>query len=268
VPRLRSALAEAEVEYEERTRRRIDVRFEVVDRADLARRCGLVALPPGRASIRDLDHDALTLPANQAVALHPDFDYSLLAVDSADGAELLVLASELAESCWNAPVPLCNARLPGSRRRARGTRAAPPVLRARSAVILGDHVTLDSGTGAVHTGARSRQEDFVIGQRYGLAVDNRWVATGDSDVDALFAGEKVFDANKHVVEVLGERVRCCTTSRSATATALLAAQVAGDLPRDAAVVHQHGAGGLRAAALEKSARCTGCPTGASSASPA
>ena len=77
----RSALAEAEVEYEERTSPSIDVRFEVVDRADLARRLGIAALPEGgRASIAIWTTTPWTLPANQAVAVHPEFDYSLFEV--------------------------------------------------------------------------------------------------------------------------------------------------------------------------------------------
>ena len=73
-------------------------------------------------------------------------------------------------------------------------------------MILGEHVTLDSGTGAVHTAPGHGQEDFVVGQRYGLPVDNPVGGDGRFlPVTPLFAGEKVFDANPHVVEVLGER---------------------------------------------------------------
>ena len=80
----RSALAEAEVEYEERTSPSIDVRFDVVDGADLARRAG-VSLPSGRASVVIWTTTPWTLPANQAVAVHAEFDYSLLAIDAGSG---------------------------------------------------------------------------------------------------------------------------------------------------------------------------------------
>ena len=77
----RSALAEAEVEYEERTSPAIDVRFEVVDRADLARRLGRHgAARRSPASIVIWTTTPWTLPANQAVAVHPEFDYSLFEV--------------------------------------------------------------------------------------------------------------------------------------------------------------------------------------------
>ncbi len=72
--------------------------------------------------------------------------------------------------------------------------------------ILGEHVTLDSGTGAVHTAPGHGQEDFIVGRTYGLLVDNP--VGGDGRFLAatpLFAGEKVFDANAHVVEVLAEK---------------------------------------------------------------
>jgi isoleucyl-tRNA synthetase len=203
----RSALAEAEVEYEERTSPSIDVRFEVADRAELARRLGVAALPDGRASVAIWTTTPWTLPANQAVALHPEFDYSLLAVESAAGSELLLLASELATAV------LQRAGASGSREVARAKGAALEGLRLRHPfherevpVILGEHVTLDSGTGAVHTAPGHGQEDFVVGQRYGLPVDNP--VGGDGRFlpsTPLFAGEKVFEANAHVVEVLAGR---------------------------------------------------------------
>jgi isoleucyl-tRNA synthetase len=203
----RSALAEAEVEYEERTSPSIDVRFEVVERDDLARRLGSAELPSERASVVIWTTTPWTLPANQAVALHPEFDYSLLAIESSSGVELVLLAAELA-----APV-LQRAGATHSREVARVKGAALEGLRLRHPfydrevpVILGDHVTLESGTGAVHTAPGHGQEDFIIGQRYGLAVDNPVGGDGRFlPATPLFAGEKVFDANKHVVEVLAER---------------------------------------------------------------
>ena len=203
----RSALAEAEVEYEERTSPSIDVRFEAVERADLARRFGLAGLPEARASVVIWTTTPWTLPANQAVAVHPEFDYSLLAVPVEGGEELLVLASELAASV------LQRAQVAGSRELARVKGAALEHLALRHPfyertvpVVLGEHVTLDSGTGAVHTAPGHGQEDFVVGRRYGLAVDNPVGGDGRFlSSTPLFAGEKVFDANKHVVEVLAGR---------------------------------------------------------------
>ncbi len=203
----RSALAEAEVEYDERTSPSIDVRFEVVDRDDLARRLGLASLPAGRASIVIWTTTPWTLPANQAVAVHPEFDYSLLAVAGEAGEELLLLASELASSV------LKRAGVSSSREIARVKGSALELLSLRHPfydrnvpTILGEHVTLDSGTGAVHTAPGHGQEDFVIGRKYDLPVDNPVGGDGRFlPATPIFAGEKVFDANKHVVEVLAER---------------------------------------------------------------
>jgi isoleucyl-tRNA synthetase len=203
----RSALAEAEVEYEERTSPSIDVRFEVVDRADLARRCGGTALPGVRASVVIWTTTPWTLPANQAVALHPEFDYSLFAVESGSGTELLLLATELAASV------LQRAATAGTRELVRvkgaaleGLRLRHPFYEREVPVILGGHVTLESGTGAVHTAPGHGQEDFIVGQRYDLPVDNPVGNDGRFlPATPLFAGEKVFDANPRVVEVLGER---------------------------------------------------------------
>jgi isoleucyl-tRNA synthetase len=200
----RSALAEAEVEYEERTSPSIDVRFEAADRDELARRCGVAAPPAGRASVVIWTTTPWTLPANQAVALHPEFDYSLLAVQSAEGAELLLLASELAASVLQRAGATQTAEVARVKGAAlEGLALRHPFYDRAVPVILGEHVTLDSGTGAVHTAPGHGQEDFVIGQRYGLAVDNP--VGGDGRFlpsTPLFAGEKVFDANAHVVEVL------------------------------------------------------------------
>jgi isoleucyl-tRNA synthetase len=203
----RSALAEAEVEYDDRTSPSIDVRFEAVDRADLARRLGGAALPDRRASVAIWTTTPWTLPANRAVAVHPEFEYSLLAVEGAGGAELLLLATELAASV------LQRAGVGASREVARvkgvaleGLRLRHPFYERDVPVILGEHVTLDSGTGAVHTAPGHGQEDFSVGQRYGLAVDNPVGADGRFlPATPLFAGAKVFDANPRVVEVLGER---------------------------------------------------------------
>ncbi len=70
-------------------------------------------------------------------------------------------------------------------------------------VILGDHVTLDAGTGAVHTAPGHGLDDYIVGRRYNLEVDNP--VGGDGRFlpgTPLFAGEQVFDANAHVIEVL------------------------------------------------------------------
>ncbi len=203
----RSALAEAEVEYEDRTSPSIDVRFGVADREDLAARVPGLDLPELPNNIVIWTTTPWTLPANQAVAVHADFDYSLLQVSSDAGEEVLILASDLVETV------LARAGIESSREigRVKGAALEGLVLRhpfydRPVPVILGEHVTLESGTGAVHTAPGHGQEDFIVGRRYDLPVENP--VGGDGRFLAstpLFAGEQVFEANDHVVEVLRER---------------------------------------------------------------
>ncbi len=211
----RSALAEAEVEYEERTSPSIYVRFEVADAPDLIQRLGerLVAAQELEASVPTAiaiwTTTPWTLPANQAVAVHPQFDYVLVELDAGRGRERLIVAKELLErtlqvlevSDWRVLADVKGAAL-------EYLSLAHPFYDRRVPVILGEHVTLDAGTGAVHTAPGHGLEDYLVGRRYALDVDNpvggdgRFLAT-----TPLFAGELVFDANAHIIEVLGERGR-------------------------------------------------------------
>jgi isoleucyl-tRNA synthetase len=201
----RSALAEAEVEYEDRTSPAIDVRFAVRDPGELARRFGVQATPRASASIVIWTTTPWTLPANQAVALGPEIRYAL--IDT--GAEWLVVASDLANAV------LTRAGVSDSRRitevegaRLEGVQLEHPFHERIVPVVLGEHVTLDAGTGAVHTAPGHGQEDYEVGQRYKLAVDNPVGSDGRFvEGTQFFAGERVFDANKHVIAVLAERGR-------------------------------------------------------------
>ena len=199
----RSALAEAEVEYEEKTSPAIDVRFGIRDLGDLARRFNVSSALKSPASVVIWTTTPWTLPANQAVALGAEIQYSL--IDT--GTELLVLATELADSVLKRSGVESSQRLaevPGEK--LEGLQLTHPFYERVVPAILGGHVTLDAGTGAVHTAPGHGQEDFEVGQKYKLAVynpvgsDGRFV-TGTP----LFEGERVFDANKHVIEVLRER---------------------------------------------------------------
>jgi len=198
----RSALAEAEVEYEERTSPAIDVRFRVADRDDLARRFATELAGDKPASLVIWTTTPWTLPANQAVVVHPDFSYVMLDT----GSEYLLLAAALAASV------LARAGIESASEIAEVRGAAlehleltHPFYERTVPTILGEHVTLDTGTGAVHTAPGHGHEDFAIGQIYGLPIDNpvgndgRFVAG-----TPLFEGEQVFEANQHVVAVLEE----------------------------------------------------------------
>ena len=210
----RSALAEAEVEYEEKTSPSIYVRFEVLDKADLTQRFGellnadsyVEGLP---TAIAIWTTTPWTLPANRAVAVHPQFDYALIEFDLGYGAERLLIAAELQDAVmkslgaseWSLIATVKGAAL-------EHLMLQHPLYDRQVPVVLAEHVTLDAGTGAVHTAPGHGLDDYVIGRRYGLEIDNP--VGGDGRFLAstpLFAGEQVFDANAHVIKVLQDKHR-------------------------------------------------------------
>jgi isoleucyl-tRNA synthetase len=200
----RSALAEAEVEYEKKTSPAIDVRFAFRDPDELARRFD-VAKPDKPANVIIWTTTPWTLPANQAVALGPEIDYVL--IDA--GSELLVLAEALVDAV------MARADIKDFKRlgQVKGTELEGllldhPFYERVVPVILGDHVTTDAGTGAVHTAPGHGHEDYVVGLKYKLPIDNPVGGDGRFvEGTPLFEGERIFDANKHVIEVLAERGR-------------------------------------------------------------
>ena len=206
----RSALAEAEVEYEEVSSPSIYVRFAVADPEDFALRFHLERGAGGvPTSVAIWTTTPWTLPANQAVALHPELEYALVECTSDTGRERLVIAAErvakviglFGEAPWEVVATVRGAALERAM-------LHHPFYARQVPVILGEHVTLDAGTGAVHTAPAHGLEDYVAGRRYGLSADNPVDADGRFlPATALFAGERVFEANAHVIEVLREHGR-------------------------------------------------------------
>jgi isoleucyl-tRNA synthetase len=194
-----SALAEAEVEYQDKTSFAIDVRFRLVDEADLLVRCA-EAVGEGEVSVVIWTTTPWTLPANQAVALNEALDYVVLQLDT----ERLIMAEALyAEVLQRAGIKEHRILAHFKGELLEGLQLKHPFYARNVPVILGEHVTVDSGTGAVHTAPGHGQEDFVVGQQYGLPVDNPVAANGCFLPNtALFAGEFVHKANPHVIEVL------------------------------------------------------------------
>jgi isoleucyl-tRNA synthetase len=204
----RSALAEAEVEYEDKTSPSIYVRFPVFDTADLARRFG-IDRSDAPAALAIWTTTPWTLPANRAVAVHPQFDYALIEFELGAGTERLIVASELIDAVTSS-LGIAAWSLIGT---VKGVGLEQLLLRhpfydRQVPVVLGDHVTLDAGTGAVHTAPGHGLDDYIVGRRYGLEIDNP--VGGDGRFLAstpLFAGEQVFDANAHVIKVLRDNGR-------------------------------------------------------------
>ena len=201
-----SALAEAEVEYEDKTSPAIDVRFAVLDEPALMARLQHVAGHEGHGPISVVIWTTTpwTLPANQAVALNAEFDYVLVQCDGPHGAERLLIAEGLLKNAmarygienYHVIADGCGSDL-------EGLKLGHPFYDREVPVIVGEHVTLEAGTGAVHTAPAHGQEDYVVGARYNLPVNNP--VGGDGKFlpgTELFAGEHVLKANDRVIEVL------------------------------------------------------------------
>ncbi|MCZ6829974.1 MAG: isoleucine--tRNA ligase [Gammaproteobacteria bacterium] len=198
-----SALAEAEVEYQDKSSPAIDVAYAVVDVTAL-----LTAFPdatgiPARVAIPIWTTTPWTLPASLAVSLHPELDYCLVVA----GDQGLVLAAELVDAVcarigWS-DFSIA-ARCKGAA--LEGLSLQHPFYPRQVPVILGKHVTTETGTGAVHTAPGHGQDDFVVGQQYGLEVLNPVGGNGVFLPETeLFAGQHIFKANAAIVQLLQER---------------------------------------------------------------
>jgi len=216
-----SALAEAEVEYEDKISPAIDVRFAVLDDEAFMQRCHHVEdhESKGPMSVVIWTTTPWTLPANQAVCLNPGLDYALVQCESGQGVERLVIAEAMVKDAM-ARYEIEDYRVVAYCKGAEleGLELAHPFYDREVPIILGDHVTTEAGTGAVHTAPGHGQDDYVVGSRYKLKVDNP--VGGDGKFlpgTELFAGEHVFKANDHVIEVLernGKLVRVAALHHS------------------------------------------------------
>ncbi|WP_413436824.1 isoleucine--tRNA ligase [Sulfuriferula sp. GW1] len=194
-----SALAEAEVEYEDKTSAAIDVAFQVADNADFAQRLGMPKLTgPVYAVIWTTT--PWTLPANQAVSVHPDFIYDLILTPKG----ILILARDLAEASikrYGFESVEVLGQCKGSA--LEHLQLRHPFLDRSVPVICGEHVTLEAGTGLVHTAPAHGVDDYQIGLKYHLAVDNPVSDDGKFfDSIPLVGGQTVWQGNKTVVETL------------------------------------------------------------------
>jgi isoleucyl-tRNA synthetase len=197
----RTALAEAEVEYADRKSPSIYVKFPFVgDPVTLS-----PVLAGKRVSVVIWTTTPWTIPANLAIALNPEFEYAAYEAPEGSG-EVLILARRLAPlvleaagiSAWREVAQLDPRDLEHKKTR-------HPLYDRPSVIVLGDHVTLEAGTGAVHTAPGHGQEDYEVGRRYGLdayaPVDD---AGRFTDEVGRFAGTEVFAANPEVNRALAE----------------------------------------------------------------
>ena len=201
-----SALAEAEVEYKDKESFAIDVRFEVLDEESLLARCHDISGEHGEGPISIVIWTTTpwTLPANQAVALNPSLEYAVVQYDGALGKERLVVAEGLLTQTmdrWNIEDYKIIAHGHGDA--FEGLKLKHCFYEREVPVILGEHVTLEAGTGAVHTAPGHGLDDYIVGLRYDLPVDSPVGGNGCFiEGTELFAGEHVFSANQKVIDVL------------------------------------------------------------------
>lgn len=195
-----SSLAEAEVEYYDKSSPAIDVKFKAVDNQAVASKFGVHT---------DLTIYAViwtttpwTLPASRGIALNAEFEYQLVQIND---KECLILATDLVESVMKR-AEISEWKILGS---CKGDalellRFKHPFLDFDEPIVLGEHVTVDAGTGAVHTAPGHGAEDFLVGQKYGLEVANPvggngcYLPSTGAGLDGLF----VFKANKVVIDIL------------------------------------------------------------------
>jgi isoleucyl-tRNA synthetase len=204
-----SALAEAEVEYEDKHSPAVDVRFEVVDEAGFLSRCHHAPEHEGAGplSVVIWTTTPWTLPANQGVALNSELEYSVVQCEKDGNKERLVVAEALLKDVmlrYNIENYHVIAYCKGAA--LEHQLLQHPFYSRQVPIVLGDHVTTEAGTGAVHTAPGHGQDDYVVGLKYGLPVDN---PVGNDGVflpsTEIFAGEHVFSANAHVLEVLEQQ---------------------------------------------------------------
>jgi isoleucyl-tRNA synthetase len=190
-----SALAEAEVEYKDKQSEAIDVKFTIIDDS--------LFNVDKSVSVVIWTTTPWTLPANEAVALHSELDYVL--VDT--GSEYLLLAKALAVGAierYDIEAVIGEQTFAGSE--LEGLKVQHPFYNKQVPIILGNHVTTDAGTGAVHTAPAHGQEDFVVGKQYNLPVDCPVDAKGVFFPDIeLLGGQFIFKANASVIEILNHK---------------------------------------------------------------
>src|SRR5262245_31988565 len=201
----RTALAEAEVEYEDHSSPSIYVEFPLNREAaaDLAAR--VPALAGRNVSVLIWTTTPWTIPSNLAIAFHPEFDYGAYDVDG----HTIIIAEALAERVGRAVGRAFDRKVATMKgEQLEGVRFQHPLYDRDSVGVLADYVTLEQGTGAVHTAPGHGADDFLTGKKYGLDI---YAPVGPSghflDTVLLFGGQRVFDANPNVEKALDQRGR-------------------------------------------------------------
>jgi isoleucyl-tRNA synthetase len=209
-----SALAEAEVEYQDKRDPAIDVGFPFAEPEKLAKAFGLPKLPTDHGYAVIWTTTPWTIPSNQALNVHPEIDYALVQTERHGKQTLLLLAKDLVESSLQRyglegkiiatakgeALSLINFRHPFA--------AADKGYDRLSPIYLGDYVTLDTGTGVVHSAPAYGVEDFISCKAHGMKDDDILnPVTGDGKFASwlpFFGGMTIWEASKPICAKLEE----------------------------------------------------------------
>jgi isoleucyl-tRNA synthetase len=200
-----TALAEAEVEYDNHTSNSIYVKFPV--RTNTAKELGI----PENTSVVIWTTTPWTLPANLGLAFNPEYKYSLIKINDTENKNLskgehIIVANELLEKLTEIFSISSYEKVKSfSGSDFERKTAKHPFYDRDSLMILGDHVTLEQGTGIVHTAPGHGQEDYEVGLKYGLEILNPVDDNGFFKKDTeIFAGEHIVKANDRIIAYMDE----------------------------------------------------------------
>ena len=212
-----SALAEAEVEYQDKTSTQVDVRYAALDEADLLSAFDFQGGEQGEGEVSVVIWTTTpwTLPSSQAVSLGAELGYVLVQCEVNGASARLILGEELLESAmerYGIEDFTIIARTIGAK--LEGKTVSHPFYARELPLILGDHVTTDAGTGCVHTAPDHGVDDFNVGKKYGIGTLNYLDDAGiyRSNVER-FAGQHVYKVDPLVVDVLVENGRVLAQSK-------------------------------------------------------
>lgn len=214
-----SALAEAEVEYQDKVSLSIDVRYSVADESTLLEKFKTTDSDVGSGPISAVIWTTTpwTIPASQAISISAELEYALVEFDAQTekdprfgiGKERVVLASEMVEQVmaryeiksYNVVGHCMGSEL-------ENTVCRHPYLDRDIPMILGEHVTVEAGTGLVHTAPDHGADDFTVARKYGIETLNLVMANGVySDKTEHFEGQHVYKIDEPVCELLAEKGR-------------------------------------------------------------
>lgn len=198
-----SSLAEAEVEYEDKSSPSIDVAFQVLDSQLIVKAFNTDLADDDKVSVVIWTTTPWTLPANQAVAVHESLEYALVEIK---GGGHVVIARDLVNDTmarWGKDSFLIKAECKGDA--LEGLSLQHPLYERTVPLILGDHVTLEAGTGCVHIAPVHGPDDYKLGLKYKLPMDNPVMGNGlYSDSTVALAGQHVKKVDPIIIELLTE----------------------------------------------------------------